>query len=83
MNKWKMVTLEEVEAVWGNANFGSMSKMDVVKYGLLKRAGMWHQGYTSKHILINLGLVTPKTNKLTKRGGRCLYEFFKDDKKSV
>jgi len=80
MSDWKMVTLEEVESVWGNAKFGSMSKMDVVKYGLLKRAGMWDQGYTSRQILINLGLVTPKTNKLTKRGARCLYEFFKDDK---
>jgi len=73
----KMVTIEEVEKVWGNADFGpNISKMEVVKYGLLKCAGQWYQGYTSKSILYELGLITKKYT-LSKRGARCLYEFFK------
>ena len=80
--KKEMITIDEINEVWGNADFGTMSKMDVVKYGLLKCAGQWHQGFTSKSILRALGLIT-KNYKLTKRGGRCLYEFFKDEKKNI
>lgn len=74
----KMVTMEEIEAVWGNANFGSMSKEDVVKFGLLKCASGYYQGYTSNAILKELGLIIhdEKKYKLTRRGQYCLYEFF-------
>ena len=79
----KMVTIEDVEKVWGNSDFGpEMSKIDVVKYGLLKCAGQWYQGHTSRCILTELGLIT-KNYKLTKHGARCLYEFFKDEKKNI
>lgn len=79
----KMVTQEEVDAVWCNADFGpALSRMDVVKYGLLKCAGRWYQGRTSTSILEELGLIT-KGYKLTLRGSRCLYEFFKNDNKNV
>lgn len=79
----KMITQEEIDAVWGNANFGpELSKMDVVKYGLLKCAGRWYQGHTSTQILYELGLITKKYT-LTLRGSRCLYEFFKNDKKNI
>lgn len=71
----EMVTEEEIDTVWGNSNFGSMSKMDVVKFGLLKCASGYYQGYTSKGILKDLGLIT-ETYKLTRRGKFCLWEFF-------
>lgn len=71
----KMVTIEEIDAVWGNSNFGTMSKEDVVKFGLLKCASGYHQGHTSQCILKELGLITEKYN-LTRRGRYCLYEFF-------
>jgi hypothetical protein len=74
-----MVTLVEIEAVWGNANFGAegnANKMGVVKMGLLKCASGYHQGSTSRAICTALGLITEKYN-LTKRGRYCLYEFFK------
>jgi hypothetical protein len=74
----KMVTLDEVESVWGNADFGpklNANKMDVVKYGLLKCAGGYYQGYTSQQICTELGLLTKGYN-LTKRGRYCLFEFF-------
>lgn len=72
----EMVTLDEINSVWGNSDFGPhMSKIDVIKYGLLKCAGQWYQGHTSKSILKELGLIT-KNYKLTKRGARCLYISF-------
>ena len=72
----KMITEEDISKVWGNSNFGpTMSKIDVVKYGLLKCAGQWYQGHTSRSILAELGLIT-KGYELTKYGSRCLYEFF-------
>jgi hypothetical protein len=70
-----MVTAEEIDSVWGNANFGTMSREDVVKFGLLKCASGYYQGHTSKSILIALGLVTERYN-VTRRGRYCLYEFF-------
>ena len=85
MNVDKMVTTEEIEKVWGNADFGPISsKMDVVKYGLLKCAGRWHQGSTAIGILRELKLIT-NNYALSKRGARCLYEFFKscDPRKNI
>jgi len=75
MTHEKMVTSEEIDAVWGNSNFGSMSREDVVKYGLLKCACGYYQGHTSRGILKELGLITEKYN-VTKRGKHCLYIFF-------
>jgi len=76
IKKRKMVTIEEIDSVWGNAHFGSISRTDVVKYGLLKCAGGYYQGHTSKCILEELGLITKKYT-LSVRGKYCLYEFFK------
>jgi hypothetical protein len=72
----KAVTLAEIEKVWGNSNFGSMSKIDVLRFGLLKCACGYHQGHTSRTILWQLGLVS-KRYHVTNRGWFCLYEFFK------
>lgn len=74
----KMVTSEELEAIWGKADFGQMTKENVVKFGLLKCASGYYQGYTSKSILKELGLVTEAYN-LTKRGRYCLFEYFGKD----
>lgn len=70
-----MITMSELDAVWGNSDYGSMSKEDVVKFGLLKCASGYHQGYNSKSILKELGLITEGYN-LTRRGKYCLWEFF-------
>jgi hypothetical protein len=83
MADFKMVTQEEVDSVWGNANFGpGYSRMAVVKYALLKCAGRWYQGHTSTCILRELGLITKKYT-LTLRGSRCLFEFFKNERVNV
>jgi hypothetical protein len=81
-----IVTQEEIDSVWGHADFGQMKRFDVIKYGLLKTAGGWYQGHTSTHLLQDLGLIKGIKNgshKLTFRGQRNLYEFFKDEKKSI
>ena len=80
-----MVTQEEIDSVWQNANFGDMARVDVVKYGLLKAAGGWYQGHTSTCILIELALIkrTKQGVKLTLRGQRNLYNYFKDNKKDI
>lgn len=71
------ITKEQIDAVWGNANFGDTSRFDVVKYGLLKCASGYYQGFTSKTILTELGLIT-KGYRLTKLGRFCLWEWFEN-----
>lgn len=73
----RMVTLDEIEDVWGDASFGRWGKREVVKASLLNRASGYYTCHTATKILIKLNLLTPTTNKLTKRGMYCLYEFFK------
>lgn len=74
----EMVTEEEISSVWGNSDFGAMTKIDVVKYGLLKCASGYYQGHTSRLILKELGLVT-EMYRITKRGKFCLYKFFSNN----
>jgi hypothetical protein len=69
------VTQNEINSVWGNANFGSCDKFDVVKYGLLKCASGYYQGHTSKMILMELNLIS-EDYKPTTRGKFCLWEWF-------
>lgn len=73
-----IVTDEEIEKAWGYANFGSKSKRDVIKHTLLKRASFWHCGHTAAQICIELGLLTKKKKMLTQKGGRYLWEAFKE-----
>ena len=80
--QYKMVTQEEVDAVWGNAEFGphlNTNKLYVPKYGILKCASGYYQGHTSKSICQVLGLIKKGGYSLTKRGQFCLYEFFRGD----
>lgn len=73
-----MVTIEELDAVWGNSNYGSMPKENVIKFGLLKCASGYSQGYNSKRILKELKLIT-EGYRLTRRGKFCLYGYFGKD----
>ena len=78
MKNFKPVTLEEIESVWGNANFGPVvdgHKKDVVKSALLKWASGYSTGHTAFCILKDIGLITEK-RRLTVRGRRQLWEFF-------
>ena len=70
-----MITKEEIDSVWGNANFGDGDRLDIIKLATLKRACGYCNGFTATQILFNLGLTTKK-DKLTKRGLFCMYEWF-------
>ena len=68
---------QEINAVWGHGNFGIMERIDIVKMGVLKCASGYHQGHTSQCIITELGLIT-KSYNLTRRGKKCLWEWFND-----
>ena len=68
-----IISDDEVEAVHGYANFGSMSKRRVVDEGVLKYAFGYTSGHTQLCILQEHGLVrTPRPGRyyttLTKKG---------------
>lgn len=56
----ELVSDEELNAVWGHANFGGMTKREVIALGTLKCLSGWAQGHTGKVICQQLGLITEK-----------------------
>lgn len=75
MTEQEIISDEEIEAVHANAHFGSISKRDVVRFGLLKCASGYHQGYTSTQIITEHGLVN-KEYELTAKGRMYLWAAF-------
>lgn len=71
----EIITNDELEAVHANANFGNVSKRDVVRYGLLKCASGFHQGHTSTQIITEHGLIN-KEYELTAKGRSYLWAAF-------
>lgn len=71
----EIISDEEIERVHANANFGCMSKRDVVNQGVLKCASGYYQGSTSNQIIREHGLVDAKY-RLTKKGRRYLWAAF-------
>lgn len=69
----EIVSDEELDAVWGNANFGACTKREVVYDTLLKCLGGFTTGYTARHIVKDLKLVHEKRWDLTKKGESYLY----------
>ena len=69
----EIVSDEELDAVWGNANFGSCTKREVLHDTLLKCLGGFATGYTARHIVKDLKLVHEKRWDLTKKGESYLY----------
>lgn len=68
------LTTEEIDSVWGNANFGDKPKKEVILDALLQMACDYSTGYTAKQICAELGLVGKgKYPRLTKRGKRVMY----------
>jgi predicted transcriptional regulator len=76
-----IISDEEIERVHGNANFGSMSKRQVVGEGVLKYAFGYDTGHTQLAILLEHGLVKkPKSmsykTDVTEKGKRYLRALF-------
>lgn len=77
MTPEEIITDSEVERVHANANFGAMNKREVVNQAVLKCASSYHQGYTSKQIATEHGLIT-EDYKLTDKGKKYLWAAFGD-----
>lgn len=74
----QIVTEEELNQVWGSANFGSQSRRDVIAETLLKCACGYQTGYTAKCIAIELGLIYKSKWQLTSRGkDYLLFSYYK------
>lgn len=69
----EIITDAELDIVWGSANFGIVSKRDVIKDSLLKCLGGYTTGSTAKAICIQLNLVYANKWDLTQKGKEYLY----------
>lgn len=74
-----IISEDRLNEVWGNANFGNVSKRDVINNSVLKCASGYYTGHTAKCILEELGLVTKKWT-LTKMGKEYLFVAFSGGK---
>ena len=70
--EYKLVSDFEIQAVWGNANFGSHEPRDIIADTLLKHASIYRTGHTATVICKELGLLG-KNGDLTKKGRKYLY----------
>ena len=70
-----LVTDEMLDKMFGNADFGQISKRDVVANTLLKCACGYETGHTAKCIVQDLGLVTQEW-RLSMWGKRYLFAAF-------
>jgi len=70
-----IVTDQELDAAWGNADFGQNDKRFIVKQALLKCACGYYSGRTAKHILCELGLTTEQW-EMTPKGRQYLFAAF-------
>ncbi|MDP2447647.1 hypothetical protein [Pseudomonas sp.] len=70
-----LITDAELDQAWGGANFGGMSKREVIRLGTLKCLAGWHQGHTSRTICTELGLINEKY-KVTAKGRAYLWLAF-------
>lgn len=75
----KLVSDEEIEAAWGNANFGEgADKREILRDTLLKIAGDFSTGATATRICQALGLLGHAKCgiSLTKKGRRYMFYSF-------
>ena len=70
---------EEIEKVHANADFGGMTKREVVNFGVLKCARRYYQGHTSNQIIKEHGLVDDEYN-LTHKGCAYLWSVYSNGK---
>jgi len=76
------ITDDQLDKVWGNANFGGRDKREVVLETLLQLAGGFSTGYTAMCICQELKLAGKSVGKmpaLTKLGKRVMYYWNKQN----
>ena len=74
----KLISDDDLNYVWGNANFGKVSKRHIVKSTLLKCSVGHYSGHTAKCIVHQLGLVYFDNWQLTEKGKEYLYNAYAD-----
>lgn len=68
-----LVSDEDLQKVWGNANFGSTPRREVLRETLIKIACGFHTGSTATQICLELKLIGKSKRSLTKKGKLYLY----------
>lgn len=80
MSELEIISNNEIDAVWGNADFGKISRREVIKFALLKVASGYANGHTAECIIRELGLIGKakgkKVNYITAKGRRYLWAAF-------
>lgn len=71
----EIVTDKQLDDVWGNANFGSESKRDVLKDTLIKVLAGYDTGSAAKFICRQLGLIFDNKWALTSKGRKYIGEY--------
>lgn len=74
----KIITDEQLENVWGSANFGSQSKREVLRDTLLKVLAGYDTGRTAKVICRELDLIHATKWMLTAKGRKYIGEYLLD-----
>lgn len=82
MSPQELVPMKEIEAVWGNANFGDLrDKRQIVDETMQKFIGGYAAGYTATEICISLGLLRKSAKtlevSLTKKGMKYAFLVFR------
>ena len=72
-----LVTGEQIEKVWQNANFGDTPRREVIFNALHQIAGNFATGHTAECIVKELRLVGVK-DTLTKKGAKYLFYAIKE-----
>ena len=79
MKVHEIISDEELDRVHANADFGDMTKREVVNLGVLKCASGFYLGSASRHIVNEHGLIDQDYN-LTAKGRAYLWAAFGDGK---
>jgi hypothetical protein len=82
MNVNEIITDEQIDIAWGNADFGTIYKRGVMERGLLQHMCGYKTGHTIKMILIELGLINSKGTPL-KKGKEYLWEAFRNNQSRI
>ena len=72
------ITDKEIEAAFKNTDFGGLSNEHILKYGLLKCACGYHQGFTATAILHELNLIDEEY-VISPKGRLCLWKMFREE----
>lgn len=75
MRHKEIITDEQIDAVWGNANFGPEPKRETIKDTLAKVLAGYDTGRTAKLICRELGLIFSNKWMLTAKGRKYLGEY--------